>query len=538
MMRGSGGRNRTASNPYAGSTHLSSVGEMRGLSSFRGGLSSLNGNLATPYGGNTLAVSLFRKQSVSLGDVLQGNLYNTSRPYDDPLRRTVNANAATQASLIGQLPSPKNVSHVDRIASQLYAGALTDSRFAPIGDVRERNNLATNPFLANNMGLRVDGNTHWRDRAIRRMDLQDRMSRGGDQIFGVIHGEDREQLAAEFEALEGSTPEFQEAIDTKIEGGVDPALDATADKPVVKAGSGLAVAEDLAMPGSSSPLSRPKPTAENGVLPNEDQDVFVDLLVNLNKKSKADEQAPPEPAMSDTLLKEEMILRQKRIERHRKANDARRKLGELPAVEYNTKTREVVIHNLAGKGGDLFNQYMQRGAKYLKDRYYYKAARQYDLATLVRPQNPLASLGRSVSSLAAGEWLTSAQHLERALTLFPPLMESTLDMDAMIDRKTYGQRMAALDRWRKALGVSPPLMLLQMFCHANNREMDKARAVAKELIAADKKRIETLAQLQDRPEYPQKLATHVASYQLAKKYAEYLLEEKAAAPKPKGIDKK
>lgn len=547
MMRGSYGQNSTMTNPYAaGNTHISGLRDSRGLSGFHGSLSGLNGNLSTSYGGNTASVSSFRQQSVSLQDVLEGNVYNPNNQiYDDPLRRTVNANTVSNAQMTGQMPLPKNVTRVDQLANKLYIDALHDSQLFTPGDKRLHQNLSGRPHMAENMGLRFDSDTKKWDRTIRRVDTLDRVRRGGEELFGLMRGDDREQLAEELQQLEESTPEYRRAINSAVEHAVDAGVTATPGTSTDPAASGAALANVLAGPDSTAKPGTPASFGSKGILPDEDQDVFVDLLLNLRKKNKANIENPADPATTmkpDELLQKEMRLRKQRIERLQKLNAAKKLRGDLPSVEYDSTTREVVIHNLAGKGKDLFNQYMQRGEHYLglKRPQFYDAARQYDLAGMVRPQNPLAAIGRAISSFGAGEWMTSAQHLERAMVLFPPIMESkfdlasmmNFDLDGMMNKETFSRRMVALDRWSKALNESPKLMLLQMFFYANRGDQENAWRVADAVLALEKSRREDLKKLQDLPGYTKKVANHDAAFSQAKTYAEYLLTKKTKPASP------
>ncbi|MBN2456222.1 MAG: hypothetical protein JXB29_06785 [Sedimentisphaerales bacterium] len=68
-----------------------------------------------------------------------------------------------------------------------------------------------------------------------------------------------------------------------------------------------------------------------------------------------------------------------------------------------------------------YKKYMIAGEVYLKKGRYYRAADAYTLASVYQPDDALAYAGKSYSLFAAGEYISSALFLSRALVLMPEL---------------------------------------------------------------------------------------------------------------------
>jgi len=99
---------------------------------------------------------------------------------------------------------------------------------------------------------------------------------------------------------------------------------------------------------------------------------------------------------------------------------------------------------------DNFDRYLRAGEKYLKEGKCYLAADAFTMALLYKPDNPLAYAGKSHSLFAAGEYMSSALFLARALEIFPEYALFKIDIEAMIgDRDRIETRMADVKDWVK-----------------------------------------------------------------------------------------
>jgi tetratricopeptide (TPR) repeat protein len=141
---------------------------------------------------------------------------------------------------------------------------------------------------------------------------------------------------------------------------------------------------------------------------------------------------------------------------------------------------EVLLHSLAGAGKDSFNLFMTAAQAKMKEGKFYAAARDYDSALIINSANPLALEGQGMAKFAAGEPYSAAFAFSRAIQVFPPLMETRLDVAKLIDDKTFQTRLAALDQ---RLSIAPDrdeplLLMLATFLHQNAGQTEKAKAYA------------------------------------------------------------
>jgi tetratricopeptide (TPR) repeat protein len=148
----------------------------------------------------------------------------------------------------------------------------------------------------------------------------------------------------------------------------------------------------------------------------------------------------------------------------------------------------VVLHSLAGQRTDIFNQRMARGDAMLRDAKYYDAAAEYQAAVELNPTNPLPRLGLSVALFAAGEHNRAGFQLRKAMTLFPPIMETRLDIASLMqDKQLRGQLAEARDRLKEAKDPQPLLVLSLAYMYRTLGEDQVARELAQTLaqVAGD-----------------------------------------------------
>ncbi|KKL05102.1 hypothetical protein LCGC14_2609390, partial [marine sediment metagenome] len=97
---------------------------------------------------------------------------------------------------------------------------------------------------------------------------------------------------------------------------------------------------------------------------------------------------------------------------------------------------------------DKFNQHLRTAERYLKQGRYYRAADAYTLASIYKPEDPLAYAGKSHALFAAGEYMSSALFLSRAFEIFPEYAQFKIDLEAMIgDRDKLETRIVDVEQW-------------------------------------------------------------------------------------------
>ncbi|MGB2820314.1 MAG: hypothetical protein WBF17_04995, partial [Phycisphaerae bacterium] len=147
---------------------------------------------------------------------------------------------------------------------------------------------------------------------------------------------------------------------------------------------------------------------------------------------------------------------------------------------------QIVIHGLAGQSEDLFNTRMAEATETLRQKRYYDAVGLYETAGRITPRNPLARVGMGLSLLGAGESLSAARQFSRALSLFPPMTESRIDLTAMIDAKVIEAELATIDGrvGRADDETARMLEFLAMFLYYNSRQDAKAKSFAEKVQAS------------------------------------------------------
>jgi hypothetical protein len=306
-------------------------------------------------------------------------------------------------------------------------------------------------------------------------------------LFGILRPKDQAELAAELDQP-GKTMPNDAKIDTLIKTGNLPdaknqpakdAKDAGDGKDAAKAGKNPAdktANPELALRDGSLELNKA------GSLPKPGQDVFVDMLVKIDalkggKPSGKDK--TPGGIPLDTEKEKPPNL-----DRYRPGNDLAqaKRAGEgaqgaakdaKPAVE--AAENQLRLHRLAGLGQDEFNRRMLAAEEALGQGQYYRAAGEYEIATLINRVNPLAHLGQAVALFGAFEPLSSARSLKEAMHQFPPLMETDVDIAGLLGKDVVNVRMKMLrDRLDAAKEPDAGVVFLVCFVYANNGRPDLA----------------------------------------------------------------
>jgi len=219
------------------------------------------------------------------------------------------------------------------------------------------------------------------------------------------------------------------------------------------------------------------------VIPRQNQDVFVDILMAMQKER---EQAtgvvrtkPGTPQGTNaggageddgSVVPDDSAA----------AADAAIAKADNPLVE--VQNDRIVVHGLAGQAQDMFNKYMTRGQAGLKDGRYYEAARSFDMAAILNNTNPMATIGQGLAVFGAGEFYSAAQLFRRALETFPPIMETKLNMADMLKEGDLATQLKDLNERAASDEAETPLLFLAAFVNFNADDAKTARAFAARLV--------------------------------------------------------
>ena len=125
---------------------------------------------------------------------------------------------------------------------------------------------------------------------------------------------------------------------------------------------------------------------------------------------------------------------------------------------------------------DKFNESIRAAEAYLKQGKYYLAADYYTMASIYKPNDPLAYAGKSHALFLSGEYMSSALYLSRAIEIFPEYVRFRIDLAAMAgDKDKIENRIADVEQWLKLNGAGE-LQFLLAYIYYQMERPDKAKA--------------------------------------------------------------
>lgn len=446
------------------------TGQVSGLGYFRGTTAAVAPDtlrMSVPSAG----LSDFNRRSVGVADALGGQPYIAS-PYYDRGRTVFGAESIlTGRTAVGSnIPrtSATRAPSTSSFGRQLYIDALADFRtteaargarvMAPEAprrmiDTPAAGTVRSPTFVASPALDRTPSNA---------MVISD--------LFGVRNADARDDLARELylqahpDQVLGRVEAGREqdgGTSAQVTGGL-PGREPLGQGDVTAAPEARTAADANTLKLSGSITRAPG-------MPSRNQDVFIDMLLTLRQSRQARklaERAAKNLPMPEALPKPVM----------------RHKPGSLVEVLPNGG---MLIHDLAGEGKDMFNLRMSRAGQQLRANQFYEAAYAYDTAGLHDRSNPLAMLGKGLSLLGAGETLTAAFEIERAMRMFPPLAEARVDLSAIMGAEALNAQLQRLDQRMSVAGpeARQRIEFLATFLYYNSNQYDKAKLSAQRLVS-------------------------------------------------------
>jgi len=126
--------------------------------------------------------------------------------------------------------------------------------------------------------------------------------------------------------------------------------------------------------------------------------------------------------------------------------------------------------SFAGTEKNKFNEYIELAEDYMRQGKFYLAADSYTLANICEPDNPLAYIGKAHALLAAGEYMSSAFFLSKAIEMFPDYTRFKVDLVAMLgDRDKLESRIADVLEWYEISGAGELEFLLAYVYYQTDR---------------------------------------------------------------------
>ena len=441
---GSGGTNTPVRSYQALDSQLYINGQVTGLGGFRGNVpySSPNELSLTLPGGS---VRSFRQRSVGLSQVMAGGTYQP-QAYLDRAQTSLNLRALTSGYNVPGSNVPMHSTLSYEVARELFGGA-TSSYTRVIAAPDYRVSTAMRPVEQEWLA------PGWVTMPSAEDPVDARSNRpGANAAFQLPDLANRTRLIQEFQRM-GRDEEAEE--DAALGKPLDTRLDTTSFvEPFQPAEPTAPSGEDAGLP-------------ERTDLPEPGDDVFHDVLVALQQQRA--QEARPSGEGEDV----------------RRDVDEDGNYRDMPEEGFISE-KLVMIHVLGGESRDYFNEFMRKGDAALKQGRYYDAARGYEGAAAVNPSNPLAHVGAALALFGAGEYYSASGHLEAAMRIFPPLMETRLDIAGMMDYALFEERLRRfkedVQEDGRMVETAPPL-LLATYLHNCIGEDAEARIYAFRLRA-------------------------------------------------------
>jgi tetratricopeptide (TPR) repeat protein len=153
------------------------------------------------------------------------------------------------------------------------------------------------------------------------------------------------------------------------------------------------------------------------------------------------------------------------------------KFKRLSQTDITTEAKRVMgpHTSLESLGIAKFNEHVRAAEEHLRAGRYYRAADCFALASVYKPDDPLALVGRSHALFAAGEYVSSALFLSRALAIYPEYMQMRVDLAGLVGgQEKVAQRLADVEQWYARSG-SGQLQLLLSYVYYRTGNLTQAR---------------------------------------------------------------
>lgn len=126
-----------------------------------------------------------------------------------------------------------------------------------------------------------------------------------------------------------------------------------------------------------------------------------------------------------------------------------------------------------------FSEHMSAAEDHLKAGRYYRAADSFTLAAVYQPSNPVVLAGRGHALFAAGEYMSSALFLARALAIHPDYAQAKVDLVAMLGGAgKLAERTVDVEQWLARSGSGQLQFLLSYVYFHTGRLSQAKQAIA------------------------------------------------------------
>jgi tetratricopeptide (TPR) repeat protein len=168
------------------------------------------------------------------------------------------------------------------------------------------------------------------------------------------------------------------------------------------------------------------------------------------------------------------------LEAARKIRSLPDRVGELSRAEISAEAKRILGPRRGhdSLAADKFSQHLRAGEDYLRAGKYYRAANSFALASVYRADDPRALAGRSHALFAAGEYISSALFLSRALAIRPEHVKVRVDFVTLLGGPNrLAGRIADIEQWFARSGSGQLQLLLGYVYYQTGRLNEAKRAI-------------------------------------------------------------
>lgn len=155
-------------------------------------------------------------------------------------------------------------------------------------------------------------------------------------------------------------------------------------------------------------------------------------------------------------------------------------LGQMSRAEIASEARRVMGPHASPESlsDAKFNEHIRAAEEHLRAGRYYHAADSFSLAAVYKPDHPAVLAGKSHALFAAGEYVSSALFLSRALAAFPEYVRVDVDLTALLGgQDKIARRLADIEQWYARSGSGQLQFLLSYVYYRTGRFNEAKRAV-------------------------------------------------------------
>ena len=226
---------------------------------------------------------------------------------------------------------------------------------------------------------------------------------------------------------------------------------------------------------------------------------FFETVLKPEEPEKNEQELKPEEEQKIPVKPEIEILNKSKeeqeklnLEQEATAKESQKETNEnTPAEGEPAKPDEAALHaqakhilgeheTYAGLAEAKFSDYMRAAEEFIREGMFYKAADAYALAAVWKSDDVRPYAGQAFALFAAGEYMSSAYYLSRAIEMNPALAAKKYDLPGLIgDRDIFENRLIEMTTWQERSGSGELAFLMAYILYQDGKVSKAADAIGK-----------------------------------------------------------